>query len=298
MSDVTITEQSPDPPIEKADTRGLDVDAVFPEPSGWRDWSLRTVFGRTLADRLAPALVSGITLFLLAVWMGPLYTSLEESLADLTESFGDGFVSIFGDFATPAGWLNAELYSLMAPAVVIYIAVSSAASAFAREQEERSIGLLAANPVGRTGIAVEKAIAVFLHVFLVVVLCGLGTWLGIVIASLDVPASHVVAISAHLALFGFAVAAAAMLVAVVLGRRVSSMVITSGIAVVAYVWGSFAPLSDTLEGLAVMSPWYWYFGSDPLTNGFHVGHLALSMLLTIGLVIAATRRFDRQDLPG
>ena len=143
MSDVRTPDQSPDPPIEQAHASGLDVDAVFPEPSGWRDWSLRTVFGRTLADRLAPALVSGITLFLLAVWMGPLYTSLEDSLADLTESFGDGFVSIFGDFATPAGWLNAELYSLMAPAVVIYIAVSSAASAFA--DGRRSIRIDASN---------------------------------------------------------------------------------------------------------------------------------------------------------
>ena len=89
-----------------------------------------------------------------------------------------------------------------------------------------------------------------------------------------------------------------MLLAVVLGRHVSTMVITSGIAVVAYVWVSFAAQSDTLDGLAVLSPWYWYFGSDPLTNGLHVGHLALSALLTVGLVIATTRRFDRQDLPG
>lgn len=293
MSDVTISELPSESELD-----GVDVDAVFPEPSGWRAWSLRSIFGRTLASRLTLALICGVTLFLLAVWMGPLYTSLEDSLADLTESFGDGLISVFGDFATPSGWLNAELYSLMAPGVVIYVALSSSATAFAQEQEERSIGLLAANPVGRQNIAIGKAFAALAHVVLVVALCGLGTWVGIVIASLDVPASHVVAISAHLALFGAVVVGAGMLLAILLGRRVMSMVITSGIVLVAYVWGSFAPLSDALEDVAVLSPWYWYFGSDPLTNGFHLGHLALSALLATLLIVVAIRRFDRQDLPG
>ena len=270
----------------------------FPEPSGWRRWTLSCVFARTLADRLTMALVAGAAMFVFGVWMGPLFTTMEDSLAGMTEGFGEGFTDIFGDFATPTGWLNAELYSLVVPGVVAYVAVASAATAFAREQEERSIGLLVANPIARRAIGIHKSLGTLGHVGVVAVMSGAGTWLGVRIGSLDVPASPVAAITLHLLLFGAVVSGTAMVVAVATGRRVASMVITACIVMVAYAWGTFAPLSNSLDALAILSPWYWYFGADPLTNGVHVGHLALLTVLAVGLMAVSVRRFTQRELPG
>lgn len=271
---------------------------TFPSVSRFRAWRLTNVFTKSLADRTTLVVVTGVVLFLLGFWMGPLYNSLEDSLAEMAADLGDGLTRMFGDLATPEGWLNAEMYSIMAPAVVFYVAISSGARTFATEEEERSIGLLVANPLSRTSIAVQKAAATVLHVVSVTALCGLGTWLGVQVGSLDVPTSSVAAINFHLALLGVVVAGLAMLVAVVTGRRVVSMVTAGAITLVVYVWGAFAPQSDALEGLAVLSPWHWYFGFDPLVNGVDWGYAALLALLGAVLVSGSAWVFRRRDLPG
>ena len=89
-----------------------------------------------------------------------------------------------------------------------------------------------------------------------------------------------------------------MLIAVMTGRRVVSMAAAGAIALVAYLWGSFAPQSDALEGLAVLSPWHWYFGVDPLLNGIDWGYAALLAALGAALVGGAAWAFSRRDLPG
>ena len=269
-----------------------------PSVSRFGAWRVTSVFTKSLADRTTLVVVTGSMLFLLGLWMGPLYNSLEDSLAEMAADLGDAMTQMFGDMATPQGWLNAEMYSIMAPAAVFYVAISSGARAFATEAENRSIGLLAANPISRTTIALQKAGATALHVVTVVLLCGLGTWAGVEAGSLDIPASRVFAINLHLALLGVAVAGLAILISVLTGRRLISMVTTAAIVLVAYVWGTFAPQTDALDGLAVLSPWRWYFGSDPLTNGVDWGDAALLAGLAAGLVAAALWSFRRRDLPG
>ncbi len=157
---------------------------------------------------------------------------------------------------------------------------------------------MAANPLSRTSIAVQKAAATVLHVVLVVLLCGVGTAVGVQVGALGVPTSSVVAINLHLALLGIVVAGLAMLVAVVTGRRVVSMVTAGAIALVVYLWGSFAPQSDALDGLAVLSPWHWYFGFDPLVNGVDWGYAALLAVLGAALVGGSAWAFTHRDLPG
>jgi ABC-2 type transport system permease protein len=270
----------------------------LPALSRFRAWRLTNIFTKSLADRTTLVVVTGSILFLLGLWMGPLYNSLEDSLAEMAADLGDAMTQMFGDMATPEGWLNAEMYSIMAPAAVFYVAISSGARTFATEAENRSIGLLAANPISRMAIASQKAGATALHVVTVVLLCGLGTWAGVRAGSLGIPASRVLAINLHLALLGMAVAGLAMLIAVLTGRRLVTMVTTAGIVLVAYVWGSFAPQTDALDGLAVLSPWDWYFGSDPLTNGAAWGDVALLTVLAVALIAAAVWSFRRRDLPG
>lgn len=235
--------------------------------SAWRRITLSSVFSKSVADRLLLASLVGLGMFAMGVWMGPLYNTMAADLDKLAAGLPEVMTTLFGEMTTATGFINAELFSMFAPGLLVYVAVASAAKAFAGEVENRSIGLLAANPISRTSLAAQKAAATGVHVILVVTLTGLGVWVGILLAGLEISGFGVVAVSVHMALFGFSVAALTMLIAVITGRRVVSMVAAATISLLAYAWASFTPLSQTLEPFAVLSPWDWYYSSDPLANG-------------------------------
>lgn len=266
--------------------------------SRWHSLTLANVFSKSVADRLLLALLVGWGLFAMGVWLGPLYNTMSADLADLTAGMPAAMTQIFGDMTSPTGFLDVEMYSIFAPALLVYVAVASAAKAFADEEESLSIGLLAANPISRTSLALQKVGAMVVHVVLATALTGLGIWVGIIIAGLPVAAAGVLAVSVHMALFGLVVGALAMLIAVATGHRLVSMIAAASIAMVAYVWGTFAPLSESLESLAVLSPWHWYYGPNPLANGIDWGYAGLLFVLAAALLAAAVWVFNRRDLPG
>jgi hypothetical protein len=89
-----------------------------------------------------------------------------------------------------------------------------------------------------------------------------------------------------------------MLVAVVTGRRLVGILVAAAVAAVAYIWSAFLSLADAMAGLAVLSPWYHYNGSDPLSHGLEpASAIALGVLASL-LLWASVRAFERRDLPG
>jgi ABC-2 type transport system permease protein len=232
--------------------------------------------------------------------LGPLFPFIEDSIAEMMALMPPELMSMVGnvDMSTPQGWLSGEMYSIMAPAAVIYVAIASGSKAFAGEMEAGSMGLLVVNAVSRTRIAFDKAVALLIHVSLTALLTGLGVWLGIVIADLPVAADGVVAITLHLALLGTATGALAMLVAVMTGRRMLALLVAAGVAFVAYIWASFLPLADALAGVAGLSPWFHYNASDPLLNGIDWISAAILAAISAVLLGVGISRFQRRDLAG
>jgi len=264
----------------------------------WQRLALAGVFSKAVADRLPTALIVGGLMGVMGVVLGPMFVPMQDSIGRLMALLPKGFTSFFGgaDMATPSGFLNGEMYSMMAPAAVILVAVVSAGKALAGELEAGSLGLLAINPLSRRRIATHKAAAMLIHVAIASLLTGLGVWIGILLAGLPIDPTNVLAVSLHLALLGAATGALALLLSVLLGRRVASMLLAAAVAFVAYVVAAFLPLSYSLVGFVSLSPWYHYNGSDPLSNGvawFSAGILAL---VTVLLLVAAVWRFERRDL--
>jgi ABC-2 type transport system permease protein len=264
----------------------------------WQRLALAGVFSKAVADRLPTALVVGGLMGLMGLVLGPMFGPMQDSIGRLMALLPEGFTSFFGgaDMATPSGFLNGEMYSMMAPAAVILVAVVSAGKALAGELEAGSMGLLAINPLSRRRIATDKAAAMLIHVAIAALLTGLGVWIGILLGGLPIDAVNVLAVSLHLGLLGAATGALALLLSVVLGRRVASMLLAAAVAFVAYVVAAFLPLSASLEGLVSLSPWYHYNGSDPLSNGVAWFSAAILALLTGLLLVAAVWRFERRDL--
>ena len=135
------------------------------------------------------------------------------------------------------------------------------------------------------------------HVAVASLLTGLGVCLGIVIADLPIALANVAAMTLHLALLGMAAGSVALLLSVVLGRWRLGMVLAAIAVFVAYLLAAFLPLSGSLEGLAVLSPWYHYNGSQPLVNGADLRALLILATLAALVLWAGVRSFGRRDLP-
>jgi ABC-2 type transport system permease protein len=267
---------------------------------GYRRLTLANTFTKALTDRMLLVSIVGVALGAMSVTLGPMFLSLEESLGEMLSAMPESFLALVGgvDMATPAGWYSGEMYSIMVPFAVIYVAVASASKAFAGEVEDGTMGPLIANPVSRTRVAVDKIVAMCLHVAIAATLIGVGTWVGVVVAGLAIPTSHIVAITVHLTLLGIVFGALAALLSILTARRTAALLIAVGLALVAYVWSSFLPLIDSISGLANLSPWYHYIGVDPLVDGFEWSSLGLLAILGILLAVGSIAVFKRRDIPG
>ena len=110
---------------------------------------------------------------LLVVVTVSIYPSIEGNadLTDAVENYPKELTAFFGgelDFASGAGYLNGELYSLMVPLLLLVYGIGAGARAIAGEEEAGTLELLLAHPLRRRRVLLEKLGAA------VVLLAGLG----------------------------------------------------------------------------------------------------------------------------
>ena len=68
--------------------------------------------------------------------------------------------------------------------------------------------------------------------------------------------------------------------------------------VLGWLINGFAPLVGALDWLKYLSPFYYYAGHDPLTQGIDGGDLAVLGVAAIVLTALAMVAFERRDLRG
>ncbi|MEZ5175197.1 MAG: ABC transporter permease subunit [Acidimicrobiia bacterium] len=268
-------------------------------PLSWyRRVSIRSVFAKSLADRTTMTVLTGVGVGLMAFAVTAMFPSLEESLKEL--DLGSGFADFFGgaSLATPAGWLSAEMWSIVAPFAIVALVLVDGARSVGSEEEERMIGMLAANPISRTRILAEKSGAVVVHMLVASALMGLLSWLAVIVIGLDLDANLIWGATLHLALLGFMAAATTVAVSALVGKRAKAMVVVGAIAAVAYISASMLPLFDQAAGWAELSPWYYYWGENPLIHGVNWGFIAIMGAIGTAVFGCAGLVFVRRDLPG
>ena len=86
-----------------------------------------------------------------------LYPSFKNdtSLNKFTEN-GSTVAALFGangPLTTPTGWLNANLYANFVPLIVLLLTIGYGASCLAGQDEDGTLGLIAALPIARRRIA-------------------------------------------------------------------------------------------------------------------------------------------------
>lgn len=206
--------------------------------------------------------------------------------------------NILGELSlgTPAGYLQSELFSFLGPALILVFAIGAGARSIAGEEEQGTIDLLAAAPVSRGQIVLEK----FTAICLTAIGIGASLWVALVTIGrafgLDVSPANEAAATLQLVLLGIAFGAIAQLLGSWLGRRTLAIAVTAGLAVGTFLLDAFAPAVDGLTWAAKLSPFYYYGENVPLRDGLDIGDaLVLVGVAAVGLWLSILA-FDRRDI--
>ena len=270
----------------------------LPGVRSYQRLALTNSLTKAIMDRLLLALIVGLGMGAMGLTMGPMWLALEDVIGEMLSQFPEELLSIAGgaDMATASGWYTGEMFSIMVPFALAFVAAASAARAFGGEMESETIGLVMSTPTRRTRLAIDKVVAMVVHVALAAGLVGLLTWIGIAVSGIDISVSNIFAICFMVALLSVFVGGISMVVSIIAGRGVMAILVGLLVAVAMYAWSSFVPLADAIEQLAWLSPWHHYVATDPMGSGIDWASAALLAILAVIPLVISVYLFKRRDI--
>ena len=147
-------------------------------------------------------------------------------------------------------------------------------------------------------LVAAKAGAVAILVVAVAAATWVGLLIGVALGGGGIGIGDMAAFAVHLAFFGWAIGAVALAVGAGTGRRAWASGGAAAVGVLGWLINGFAPLVGGLDWLKYLSPFYYYAGHDPLTQGIAAGDLAVLGAVAIVLTAVAMLAFERRDLRG
>ncbi|MDN5763668.1 MAG: hypothetical protein L0H41_15300 [Microlunatus sp.] len=239
----------------------------------------RSIWARAVADK---ATVVGVLAFYglaIGAGVGALWPPLRDVFADL--SLPAAFDSLLGGVPlnTPAGWVNAEMMSIMAPGFLIAAAMISAGAATAGEEQGRTLGLVLSTGASRTTFLAAKSAAVLTHVLIVALGMFLGLLAGNAIGGMGLSVTAMIEATLWMIPIALMYAAIALTVGALTGDKRLTISLTAGIAAVSFVLSVLLPMSQSLSGWAKINLWYPYSANVALIDGIDWGLAALTIAI-------------------
>ncbi len=264
-------------------------------PSATAQW--RAITTLALADRWAMIAIISVLMVAMGLIVGALWPSMQSSLGEFANA-PEAMTALAGGSAlnTPAGWVNAEMLSIIAPVGVIAIAVSLGGRAIATEEETKTISTLLSTPTSRSTLMAAKLAALVIATTIV----GVAIWVGLLLANpiggLGLSVSGVTAASLQAVLLGVLFGAVAFTVGVWRGSRRLAAAVAAALAAAAFFAASFLPLAESLADLAKLSPWYYYTADNPILLGFTASNIAVLLSVTVVVTAPGWIIFTRRSL--
>jgi ABC-2 type transport system permease protein len=223
-----------------------------------------------------------------------------EAFTTLVEDYPDALKSLFGissagDLSSGAGFIDAELFSLMLPLLVLVLAIGSGARTFAGEEEAGRLELVLSYPVRRRNAVLAKAAAVAAEI-LIFSAAGLVALLVLdPVFGLDLGFWRLVEAIGGLAALGLLYGWLALGVGAAVSSKLLAIAVPAGYAAAAYLVSGLHDLAGWLDPLRFLSP-FWLIGSAPLQNG--VDGLGVLVVLAAALTAVGVGAVlvERRDL--
>lgn len=251
---------------------------------------------RGLQAQRRRALIWSASLFALVVVVLAVWPSMSESgsLESLVSGMSPAIVSALGlgALATPAGFLDGNLYALLLPLLFATLGILNLTALTAGDEDQGRLELLLALPISRAGFYVSRFVSVSLVLAAVALVVGASVGFGG--ASLDMQLDTVGLVAATLGIFllGTFHAALALALAGIGVRSGPVLGAAFGALTLGYLIYAFFPMIESLSGYSSISPWHWALGNQPLINGFDPVGTALlvgSAFLFVGIGLSTIR---------
>src|SRR3990170_5991486 len=239
---------------------------------------LRTVLGKTLWDQHRALVWWGVGLFASGATYAPFYPSIKENaetlqkyMESMPEFLRKAFMGASGDFTSPAGYLNTELFNFFAPLLLLLFAIGAGARAIAGEEEKQTLDILLSTPIARRRVIIDKFVAMLLAGALLSVLLWLSVPLTGPPFDLNPSLVDLAAASFMCYLLAMAFGSIALAIGCATGRRALAVGVTAGVAAGTWLLDLLVPAIDSIAWLQQLSPFHYYMQPEPMMNGIGWG---------------------------
>lgn len=265
-----------------------------------RTLMLRTVFTKTIRDQRRALMWWALgfvgTVFMYAAFWPTIRSNasqFNDYIAKLPEAMRN---LIGGDYGTPQGYVQAEMFSLLMPVLLLVYAIGAGARAIAGEEEAGTLDLLLSAPIRRRRVLLDRFWAM---VGASAMLAALA-WAGIVAIGrpfgLTVSIVNLSAVVVNLFLLGVAFGSIALAVGSSTGNKGMAIGVTSGLALMTFIVKTLAPSVPAMKPFRFLSPFYFYADNKPLANGFDAVDIAMLAAISVVALVGALLAFARRDL--
>jgi ABC-2 type transport system permease protein len=259
---------------------------------------LQAQFARFRGQIIGWSIGLGILVLMLVSFYGTIQEQADQ-LQALVDSYPPEMMAFFGgdfdDFTTPAGYLDAELFSFMLPITLGIFVVLAGSGLLASDEENGILDLIVAQPVSRTGLFLGR-LGAFILATLGIILINWGLLVVGAVAT-DFPATALelllpfAGLFALIALFG---TLALLLSQILPSRRLAAMV-SGMLLILTFFVTSLSNLNTDLKGVATFSPFTYYQGGDAM-NGLDWTSITGLLAISILFAVLAWWRFEQRDI--
>jgi ABC-2 type transport system permease protein len=220
-------------------------------------------------------------------------SGMEEMIARLPEEF---VVAMGYDrLGSAGGYMTSTVYGLLGPILLLVFAITAGARLVAGEEEDGTLELEVTSPVERRRVFVERLLALWLDVLLLVAVITLVSYVLVVALDMGVGLTLILAGSTGLYLVVIGMGTIALAIGAITGRRAIALGAAADVAVLSFLFNAIGP-TISAGWMTAVSPFSWYLEHEPLTNGFDWPRLLLLAIVPIVFAVAGLVRFDRRDL--
>jgi ABC-2 type transport system permease protein len=238
---------------------------------------------------------AGMALYTLAVVA--LYPSFKNSasLNSLSGSTAAALFGVTGKLTSPGGWLNGNIYGNFLPLIMLLLTIGYGAACLAGQDEDGTLALMAALPIRRPAILLQKASAMALQALLLAAVVTVCVFAGRGF-QLAVGPGDAVGISVALVLMGMDFGLVTMAVGAATGRRGTALGAGAALAAASYLLSSLASTISGIRPSRYLSLFYWSVGNDQISKGVSVTDFTVLIVAGLGALFAAVIAFQRADL--
>ncbi|MEU4295275.1 ABC transporter permease subunit [Kribbella sp. NPDC026596] len=260
----------------------------------------RNVFSKSMYDARRGLIGWSIAIAVLVLLESALWPSVRDmpNLTELYQSFPEELRKFFDldAMTTGAGFLNAELFTLMLPGLFLVYSIGHGARALAGEEERGTLELLLVTPVSGFRIVLDKALALALSITVLGFALFVATTLGSLIFGLGISVPAAASGALAITLLGTEYGVLALAAGALTGRRSTAIGIASAAAAAAYFVYAIGLVLPRFESWQPYSPIHQAFHAGPLGAGLQPSYLWL-LAGTALLTALALPALDGRDIP-